>query len=42
MGRASRRKREQRESETEEKPVEWTDLVVQAGVAMATGKGHDQ
>lgn len=39
MGRASRKKREQRE--TEEKPVEWVDLVVHAGVATATGEGGE-
>jgi hypothetical protein len=39
MGRASRKKREQRE--TEEKPVEWVDLVVQAGVATASAQGCD-
>lgn len=38
MGRASRRKREQREPETEE-AADWVDLAVHAGVATATGEG---
>lgn len=52
MGRASRKKREQREPDElpkhlqfgpeflDQSTAEWVDLVVHAGVAMATGEGN--
>jgi hypothetical protein len=51
MGRASRKKREQRDELPEnlqfgpeflqQSTTEWVDLVVQAGVAAATAEGRD-